>query len=129
MPCNRPTAIYQSMKGVRESSQRSILGRYLGSAQRPLMCGRHWLHARPSPHPTLRRTNTTPGLAVAAAAELGSSRCWLPNRRSLGGAPPSRTPPASGVRGDTQFHCARRASILRSKIDARLRAASINHSG
>jgi hypothetical protein len=35
-----------------------------------------------------------------AAAELGSSRCWLPNRCSLGGTPPSRTPPASGVRGE-----------------------------
>jgi hypothetical protein len=68
-------------------------------AQRPLMCGRHWPPARPSPHPTLRRTNTTPELAVAAA-ELGRSRCWLPNRCSLGGTPPSRTPPASGVRGD-----------------------------
>ena len=26
------------------------------------MCGRHWLPARPPPHPTLRRTNTTPGV-------------------------------------------------------------------
>ena len=37
---------------------------------------------------------------ILAAAELDSSRCWPPNRRSLGGTPPSRTPPASGVRGD-----------------------------
>jgi hypothetical protein len=36
------------------------------------MCGRYWLPARPFTHPTLRRTNTTPGLAVAAA-ELGAT--------------------------------------------------------
>ena len=38
--------------------------------------------------------------SAVAAAELDSSRCWPPNRRTLGGTPPSRTPPASGVRGD-----------------------------
>ena len=63
------------------------------------MCGRHWLPARPPPHPTLRRTNTSPRVlwplpssTVAVASPLV--------RRSLGGTPPSRTPPASGVRGD-----------------------------
>jgi hypothetical protein len=66
------------------------------------MCGRYWLPARPFTHPTLRRTNTTPGLAVAAA-ELGATAAAagsLTAARSLGGTQPSRTPPASGVRGD-----------------------------
>jgi hypothetical protein len=69
-------------------------------AQRSTVRGKHWIPARPSPHPTHRRTSTTSGLLWPLPSSASAARCWLPNHRY--GVPPgsSRTPPTSGIRGD-----------------------------